>query len=388
MEADLATMRKQHAADLATMREQHADLVTSGSPVPAGGRKRPASPTAKPALRFDMAAAILSYKPELKPKTVTNYCTTLRKLYRACQHEGEMPDFGWLFEEKRVRTGFASLRNRRGGKHADSTQCKNMSHMIVAMRCHSGDDKAKADPGYRRWEAERDLLSEGLAAARLSGEPTENQQRNYVPVEVIRAAIHTEDESMAALLRRPASVPADRQAERAARREAAELSRYVMMRLAMCYRSRLDLATVMLCTPGGATDKALNYLEMGPVMRFVIHQWKTLSISDTDERIVKVADPTIHRLLADYIRASGKRPGDWLFTSDSGNGPLTRQAMHNRTVTWLAKRLPPEHRDKTVCTTLIRIVLLGEKHSEDWTKIEAVEAKIAALLPAEYRKNG
>jgi hypothetical protein len=154
---------------------------------------------------------------------------------------------------------------------------------------------------------------------------------------------------------------------------------WLFLTLTELYPSRLDLATLCICADGDATDKSVNYLQLGPTTQdaldFIIHVWKTQRSSVTGERVL--APPPgeaahrqhaeIQRIVKAYLFVTDKEADNPVFQCSKTGGPITRSAMGKRVTAFFAQVFP----GTKVGMTVLRKVFLTEE-------LDAVVAQIMA----------
>jgi hypothetical protein len=296
-------------------------------------------------------------------------------------HLSDFLDLQWLFKEKTLKRAFARRSHLSVG-----SQKQEVEGILAGMRV-AGGDKARKKAQYLRWEAQLKQLKAQSELVRLgdcrtclqeahtcecgrakdpvpprslstlqillarryrmwSGKEvvqeaeseTDKQELVEEAKTKILAAIHSDEEAMGNLLGGP-----DGSVENAG---GSPLQEYVMMNVVEQHDTRLDLATVRLAGSGDATDDPeLNYLVVGPVLRFKVNRCKTdRSYAEQQKKIggdpfrLLTPNARLQRTLKQYLRVCRIRPGDYLFTCKGGK-PLCRKDMSEQIIKFFKRKL-------------------------------------------------
>jgi hypothetical protein len=310
---------------------------------------------------MDWAAIIIAKKTECgKPiaaKVAKGYVASLELLHQAAKKTRKMPDLAWLKKEKTVERGLKKHGYLDGN---EGTLEKTYSHIISVMQVMKWE-RCKA---YKNFVCKRDELTAKKRAAVKSGKCRElspREKANWVHLADLQALHAEERAALAPLLADDADPEVCKKDSR--------LENYVLVSTFMEKPSRLDCGDVELCNPGGATDLAVNYLELSSPYRFVIHVWTNGSRSETGERIIEVDQPQLQQLLEHFISKMGKCVGNTLFSS-AGKKLATNAAGIRFTTYWTKQLKGTADEGKRIPMTLYRKIESTYNHGP---AIEALE---------------
>ena len=211
---------------------------------------------------------------------------------------------------------------------------------------------------FKRFQHDRDVLELAYKKAAASRERTARQVANWVPLDEIHEALEQERESLGA------EIFSDTAAPRLCK-GGSPLEMYTWIKTVADNPSRLDLATCQIVNPGEATDPNTNYLELGDILRFVVHAWKNASRSETGERFI-IPGPDTQELLKHYMRMYSKKAGDWLWTSARDGSPLTRDAGGSRLIAFSERHFE----GKKIGVNLLRTIILTYTHGDALNEME------------------
>jgi hypothetical protein len=280
-------------------------------------------------------------------------------------HRSDFLELQWLFKEKTLKRAFARRSHLSVG-----SQKQEVEGILAGMRV-AGGEKARQKQQYKRWEGtlkEKKEQVQELKDQRFKDEGIKNvtalQQPSVATKEEIVAAIHTDDRAMGAQLGGP-----DGSIKNAG---CSDLQEYVMMCVVEELFSRLDLATVLLAKAGDAADDPeMNYLMIGPVLRFKVNRSKCdRSFAEREKKKgndpFRVLTPSfkLQRILKQFLRVCGKRPGDFLMCKGDGK-PLHRKMMSEHIKRFFKRKLK-----KGVTMTVWRKVKPTSDHSENRKAME------------------
>jgi len=203
------------------------------------------------------------------------------------------------------------------------------------------DDAARGRKVYKATERQRDAIEAASAKRRASRTKTAREEANWVAADELRAAVRDREEELGSLL------SGDAPGVTAPRAGNSALEAFLVLALAERYPSRLDLATVLLATPGKGTEPETSVLELGTPLRFRIHQ-----SPEAGERVI-TPDARMQRLLQHVLKVCQKQPGDFLFESARG-GPLSRPAMGRRITRFFEKRFPGKKIGTAMLSKILR----------------------------------
>ena len=123
--------------------------------------------------------------------------------------------------------------------------------------------------------------------------------------------------------------------------------------------TRNDLAGMKLTSPKQypKQDKDFNYLVMSrDKMYYILNNYKTNKTYGNDKRIDVPIE--LSKIIRVYIRATGKKSGDTLFTTSTGN-PISRNVLSQ-----MLLKTSKKYIGKSVSTTLMRKIVVSDKFGE------------------------
>ena len=135
------------------------------------------------------------------------------------------------------------------------------------------------------------------------------------------------------------------------------LMMYTIFNMLRYIPTRNDIAGMVLTTPNNypKMDKEKNYLVVGrSQMYLILNDYKTNKTYGKDKKI-DVTPQTLVRTLRSYIRATGKKTGDVLFTTSTGN-PISRNVLSQ-----MLMKTSKKYMDKSVSTTIIRKMVVSHE---------------------------
>jgi integrase len=316
---------------------------------------------------MDLISHLRTFKPDARPATLASYASTLRLLHQACKGTKDMPDLTWLRDYDKVVTALDSR------SLSDGTRARYLTSCLVGLQ--SCEEACRESPVYKRYEEQRDSLEAQGREQCAQRDVNAREHDAWISVDRIHAMLRQQETDLGAVL--------SDESARVRCTGNTPLELHMMLALTVKYPSRLDLAGLLLCAPGQATDEETNYLELGAVLRIRINRWKTKRTAG-DVRTI-VPDAKTQRLLRAYLRCTGKGEGNWLFTSCRG-GPLSRAAMGQRITAAFLRRT-----GKRVCMTVMRKVLLTGEHGAALEAMETsahVHGHSLAMQRQRYIKRG
>ncbi len=279
-------------------------------------------------------------RPKLKPNTVKQYETQLKRLQKLFDTDG----FDFL---KNVDEVVDRLKD----KHF--TTARNFYNSIIVLLMALNHDK-KQDKLIEKYVSIRDKLNEQYAEDQSSGKISEKQKNNFVEISEIQKMLNQmENEIKRDKLKKKENIT---------RNDLNLLLGYTLFSFLLRLPTRNDMSGMKIISKteyNNLTDKQKeneNYLVKEKSKMFlVLNEYKTNK--KYGEKKIDVPKD-LEKILRMFIRITKKSNGDVLFTNLKGD-TITRNGISQ-----LLIKTSKEYLNKNISTTMMRKIVLSDKFAD------------------------
>lgn len=295
---------------------------------------------------MDLKEILKEFKPNVKDNTIKQYVIQLNRLKKL----SEKDNFNFLKD-------FESVEAMLEGKHF--TTVRNFyNSIIVYLQATDGDDDL-----IKKYVKARDDLNDEYNKSQTET-ISEKQKKNFATMDEFNKMLNTMEKEMRAKKIKTKGDLTGKEKEL--------LMMYTIFSMLRYIPTRNDIAGMILTTPNiyPKMDKEHNYLVVGRAqMYLMLNNYKTNKTYGKDKKI-DVTPTTLVRTLRSYIRATGKKTGDVLFTTSTGN-PISRNVLSQ-----MLMKTSKKYMGKSVSTTMMRKIVVSHELGELKQKQEDLADKM------------
>jgi len=296
---------------------------------------------------MDLKEILKEFKPNVKDNTIKQYVIQLNRLKKLAEKD----NFNFLKD-------FDNVEAMLEGKHF--TTVRNFyNSIIVYLQAIDGDGEL-----IKKYVKARDDLNDEYNKSQTET-ISEKQKKNFATMDEFNKMLDTmAKEIRAKKLKTKGDLTG---------KEKELLMMYTIFSMLRYIPTRNDIAGMILTTPNiyPKMDKEHNYLVVGRAQTYLmLNNYKTNKTYGKDKKI-DVTPETLVRTLRSYIRATGKKTGDVLFTTSTGN-PISRNVLSQ-----MLMKTSKKYMDKSVSTTMMRKIVVSHELGELKQKQEDLADKMA-----------
>lgn len=295
---------------------------------------------------MDLKEILKEFKPNVKDNTIKQYVIQLNRLKKL----SEKDNFNFLKD-------FESVEAMLEGKHF--TTVRNFyNSIIVYLQATDGDDEL-----IKKYVKARDDLNDEYNKSQTET-ISEKQKKNFATMDEFNKMLNTMEKEMRAKKIKTKGDLTGKEKEL--------LMMYTIFSMLRYIPTRNDIAGMILTTPNiyPKMDKEHNYLVVGRAQTYLmLNDYKTNKTYGKDKKI-DVTPTTLVRTLRSYIRATGKKTGDVLFTTSTGN-PISRNVLSQ-----MLMKTSKKYMGKSVSTTMMRKIVVSHELGELKQKQEDLADKM------------
>lgn len=295
---------------------------------------------------MDLKEILKEFKPNVKDNTIKQYVIQLNRLKKL----SEKDNFNFLKD-------FESVEAMLEGKHF--TTVRNFyNSIIVYLQATDGDDDL-----IKKYVKARDDLNDEYNKSQTET-ISEKQKKNFATMDEFNKMLDTMAKEIRAKKIKTKGDLTGKEKEL--------LMMYTIFSMLRYIPTRNDIAGMILTTPNiyPKMDKEHNYLVVGRAQTYLmLNDYKTNKTYGKDKKI-DVTPTTLVRTLRSYIRATGKKTGDVLFTTSTGN-PISRNVLSQ-----MLMKTSKKYMGKSVSTTMMRKIVVSHELGELKQKQEDLADKM------------
>ena len=296
---------------------------------------------------MDLKEILKEFKPNVKDNTIKQYVIQLNRLKKLAEKD----NFNFLKD-------FDNVEAMLEGKHF--TTVRNFyNSIIVYLQAIDGDGEL-----IKKYVKARDDLNDEYNKSQTET-ISEKQKKNFATMDEFNKMLDTmAKEIRAKKLKTKGDLTG---------KEKELLMMYTIFSMLRYIPTRNDIAGMILTTPNiyPKMDKEHNYLVVGRAQTYLmLNNYKTNKTYGKDKKI-DVTPETLVRTLRSYIRATGKKTGDVLFTTSTGN-PISRNVLSQ-----MLMKTSKKYMGKSVSTTMMRKIVVSHELGELKQKQEDLADKMA-----------
>lgn len=295
---------------------------------------------------MDLKEILKEFKPNVKDNTIKQYVIQLNRLKKL----SEKDNFNFLKD-------FESVEAMLEGKHF--TTVRNFyNSIIVYLQATDGDDEL-----IKKYVKARDDLNDEYNKSQTET-ISEKQKKNFATMDEFNKMLDTMAKEIRAKKIKTKGDLTGKEKEL--------LMMYTIFSMLRYIPTRNDIAGMILTTPNiyPKMDKEHNYLVVGRAQTYLmLNDYKTNKTYGKDKKI-DVTPTTLVRTLRSYIRATGKKTGDVLFTTSTGN-PISRNVLSQ-----MLMKTSKKYMGKSVSTTMMRKIVVSHELGELKQKQEDLADKM------------
>ena len=280
---------------------------------------------------MDLTEIIKQYKPNVKDNTIKQYVIQLNRLKKIIEKD----NFDFL-------KNFEMVEKTLSVKHFTTVRNFYNSIIVYLQAVNENDEIIK------KYVKARDDLNEQYQNSQTET-ISEKQKKNFPTMDEFNKMLDTMSKQIRSQKIKTKGDLTGKEKEL--------LMMYTIFNMLRYIPTRNDIAGMVLTTPKNypKMDKDNNYLVMGPSqMYYMLNNFKTNKTYGKDKRI-DVTPQTLVRTLRSYIRATGKKTGDVLFTTSTGN-PISRNVLSQ-----MLMKTSKKYMDKSVSTTMMRKLVVSHE---------------------------
>ena len=303
--------------------------------------------------------------PKLKPNTVKQYETQLKRLQKLFDTDG----FDFLKNVDEVV-------DKLSDKHF--TTARNFYNSIIVLLMALNHDK-KHDKLIEKYVTIRDKLNEQYAEDQSTGKISEKQKNNFVEIsEIQKMLTQMENEIKRDKLKKKENIN---------RNDLNLLLGYTLFSFLLRLPTRNDMSGMKIISKteyNKLSDKQKeneNYLVKEKNKMFIVlNEYKTKKAYG--QKIIDIPKD-LEKILRMFIRITKKDNGDVLFTNLKGD-PITRNGISQ-----LLIKISKEYLNKNISTTMMRKIVLSDKFSdvnEEKQKMAEITGHDVSTMDAVYIK--
>jgi len=298
-------------------------------------------------------------RPTIKSSTVTQYVVLLSQLKKMFDSK----DFSFL-------KSFNEVVDKLQDKHY-TTQRNYYNAIIVLLLAIDGDKEL-----IQQYTELRDELNEKYAEDQGDGIISEKQKKNFASMEEINSMLSQMEKQ---LREKKIKTKGDLTGK-----EKELLMMYTIYNMLKYVPTRNDIAGMKLTSPKNypKQNKDFNYLVVGRSnIYYMLNNYKTNKTYGYDKRIDLPA-PLV-KIVRSYIRATGMKSGEVLFTTSTGN-PISRNVLSQ-----MLLKTSKKYINKGVSTTMMRKIVVSHELGELKKKQKDLADKMqhsVAMQDAVYNK--
>ena len=300
----------------------------------------------------DLKSDIEESRPNAKPSTVKQYLILIKKLQKLFDTDGYefLADPDEVYEKIKDNK-FTSIRN-------------TYNAVIITLMALNTEQNAFGDLIDKYGEL-RDELNQRYEDEQKAGKISETQQKNFVKLEEIQhmidtMAIEIRDQD---LKRKKVLTGKDREL----------LMMYTLWNMLIRIPTRLDFAGMLYINKSTYNKlkeedkKQRNYLVNEKTKQFYVYN-KYKTSKQYGEKIIE-SPKDLTKIMRSYIKLTGKKSGDALFTTSTGN-PISANVGSQMLLKYSKRYL-----GKNISTTMIRHIVLSDKFSDTKKELEEMAEK-------------
>jgi len=296
---------------------------------------------------MDLKEILKEFKPNVKDNTIKQYVIQLNRLKKLAEKD----NFNFLKD-------FDNVEAMLEGEHF--TTVRNFyNSIIVYLQAIDGDGEL-----IKKYVKARDDLNDEYNKSQTET-ISEKQKKNFATMDEFNKMLDTiAKEIRAKKLKTKGDLTG---------KEKELLMMYTIFSMLRYIPTRNDIAGMILTTPNiyPKMDKEHNYLVVGRAQTYLmLNNYKTNKTYGKDKKI-DVTPETLVRTLRSYIRATGKKTGDVLFTTSTGN-PISRNVLSQ-----MLMKTSKKYMGKSVSTTMMRKIVVSHELGELKQKQEDLADKMA-----------
>ncbi len=280
---------------------------------------------------MDLTEIIKQYKPNVKENTIKQYVIQLNRLKKIVEKD----NFDFL-------KNFEMVEKTLSVKHFTTVRNFYNSIIVYLQAINEKDEIIK------KYVKARDDLNEHYQKSQTDT-ISEKQKKNFPTMDEFNKMLDTMSKELRAQKIKTKGDLTGKEKEL--------LMMYTIFNMLRYIPTRNDIAGMVLTTPKNypKMDKDNNYLVIGrSQMYYMLNNFKTNKTYGKDKRI-DVTPQTLVRTLRSYIRATGKKTGDVLFTTSTGN-PISRNVLSQ-----MLMKTSKKYMDKSVSTTMMRKLVVSHE---------------------------
>jgi RNase adaptor protein for sRNA GlmZ degradation len=280
---------------------------------------------------MDLTEIIKQYKPNVKDNTIKQYVIQLNRLKKIIEKD----NFDFL-------KNFDSVEKILSDKHYTTVRNFYNSIIVYLQAVNENDEIIK------KYVKARDDLNEQYQNSQTET-ISEKQKKNFPTMDEFNKMLDTMTKQIRSQKIKTKGDLTGKEKEL--------LMMYTIFNMLRYIPTRNDIAGMVLTTPNNypKMDKEKNYLVVGrSQMYLILNDYKTNKTYGKDKKI-DVTPQTLVRTLRSYIRATGKKTGDVLFTTSTGN-PISRNVLSQ-----MLMKTSKKYMDKSVSTTIIRKMVVSHE---------------------------
>ena len=272
-------------------------------------------------------------RPTIKNSTITQYVVLLSQLKKMFDSK----DFSFL-------KNFNEVVDRLQDKHY--TTQRNFYNSIIVL-LHALDEDKQLIQEYTEL---RDELNKQYSDSQTN-EISEKQKKNFATMEEI-------DDMLSQMLKEIKQKRLKTKGNLTGK-EKELLMMYTIYNMLKYIPTRNDIAGMKMTTPKNypKENKESNYLVVAKdKIYYMLNNYKTNKTYGFDKRID--VPPELTKIIRVYIRATGKKTGDVLLTTSTGN-PISRNVLSQ-----MLLKTSKKYIDKGVSTTIMRKIVVSHELGE------------------------
>ncbi len=279
----------------------------------------------------EITEIIKTARPTIKDATISQYVVQLLQLKRMFDSK----DYKFLEDIDNVM-------NKLDDKHF-TTQRNYYNSIIVYLLALDGDKEL-----IKRYIELRDELNQQYAEQQENGIISKKQSKNFASMEEINGMLsEMEKEIKKNKLKTKGNLNG---------KEKELIMMYTIYNMLKYIPTRNDIAGMIMTTPKNyhKQNKEHNYIVIGrDNMYYMINNYKTNKTYGFDKRIDIPSQ--LAKIIRQYLRATGKKTGDVLLTTSTGN-PISRNVLSQ-----MLLKTSKKYINKGVSTVMMRKIVVSHE---------------------------